>query len=57
MLDFYDSLMVLPNIHALILQGQSELKNDLKPAGAVQETLMNTVYLEKLYVELVKTQD
>jgi hypothetical protein len=27
--------MVLPNIHALILQGQSELKNDLKPAGAV----------------------
>lgn len=56
-LDFYDSLMILPNIHALILQGQAELKNDLRPAGPVQETLMNTVYLEKLYVELVKTKD
>ena len=33
------------------------MKKDLSPAGAIQETLMNTVYLEKCYVELVKAID
>lgn len=53
-LDFYDSLQVLPNIHAMIKQGQSELKSDLKPAGAVHENLMNAAYLELVFVEMVK---
>jgi len=34
-LDFYDSLQIMPNVHAQILQGQAELKKDLCPAGAV----------------------
>jgi hypothetical protein len=34
-LDFYESLAVLPNVHAMVLQGQSELKHDLKPAGPI----------------------
>ena len=56
-LDFYESLAILPGVHALILQGQDELKSDLRPAGPIQENLMNTAYLEKLYVELLKTSN
>jgi len=53
-LDFYESLTILPNVHALIEQGEAELKNDLRPAGPVQDTIMRTIYLEKLYVLLTK---
>lgn len=35
-LDFYESLSALPNVHSMIQQGQSELKHDLKPAGPIQ---------------------
>lgn len=34
-LDFYESLAVIPNLYSLILQSQSELKADLRPAGPV----------------------
>jgi ASC-1-like (ASCH) protein len=34
-LDFYESLSILPSVHAMILQGEAELKNDLKPAGPI----------------------
>jgi len=38
----------------MVLQGQCELKHELKPAGPIQETLMNTIFVELCYVELIK---
>lgn len=55
-LDFYESLSVLPNVHSMVLQGQSELKKDLKPAGPIHQVIMNTLFLEKVLVEFMKAR-
>lgn len=55
LLDFYESLALLPMIHSALTITRNELLSLHKPANALESIALNIAFLEKAYVQFKKS--